>query len=196
MATYCVVESLHTEWLVTDGLHEQECAQMGGVLVSRGGGGGCGASSAAANTYQGVSGGGVAGRTAALALMPLRLFRSTFAESPVTSQLDSLNTLAAEELEGLFAANPAVGEKVGDALLTVALLAGAMVGASEEKLSQSYYSEALHKKLADAASEVAGYGKGRELRAALEEVVRTSERFAGKSLGEIKQALKRPAAAY
>jgi hypothetical protein len=195
MTRYCVVNDSHTEWVIANALDEQECAQLGGVEQERGGGG-CGASSAAANTYQGVSSGGIAGGTAALALMPLRLFRSTFVESPVTRQLDSLNTLAAEELEGLLAANPEVSEKVTEALLTAALLAGAMVGGSDEELSQSYYSEALHAKLADAAGEVARYTKAPDLRTAREEVVRTSERFAGKSLGEIKQALKARAAAY
>ena len=195
MTKYCVVAALHTEWIITNALDEQQCGIQGGVIEDRGSTGSCGTATAASRSYQGLSESGIAGRTSALTLVPLRLFRTTFARSPLMVQLDHLNSLAADEVENIFATDVHLGEKVRDAFLNTSLLASAFFFNTDEGLSRIYYTKELHEGLAELAHAVARRTKDHEFRRALEETVKTAERFAGKSLREIKAALNEPTSA-
>jgi hypothetical protein len=155
MASYCVVKALHTEWLITNQLDRQQCTQQGGVIEERPDTStGCGSTQAAAYSYQGLSESGLAGRTAALSLVPLRLFRAAFAKSPLMAKLEETNTLAAGELEAVFKGNPELAAKLRDAFLECSLLAAAMMMGDRAGLKAMTYTKDQHKRLADLAKEL------------------------------------------
>jgi hypothetical protein len=193
MAKYCVVAALKTEWIITNALDEQQCIQQGGVIETRKGTGGCGTETTASHSFQALSESGIAGPTSALSLLPLRLFRTTFERSPIMQQLIHLNSLAAPVMEHIFATNAALGEKVRDAFFTTSLLASSFMGTTDDDISRIFYTKEVHDRLVNLAHEIAHETKDRKFRAALKEVVKTAERFAGKSLLEIKAALNEPA---
>lgn len=190
MTRYCVVRALNTEWIITSALDERECGIQGGVIENRdASSGGCGSTTVAAQSYKGFSESGVAGRTSALALVPLRLFRATFEQSPVVAQLDQLNQLAASEMEEVFLADVALGENVRDMFLRTSLLAAAFFGNTDENLARVYYSAEMHDELAELAHVLATRTNNPDFRTALEETISAVEQFAGMSLLEIKSVL-------
>ena len=194
MATYCVVEALHTEWVVTGEIQRQECVKQGGVLQERSSPGTCGTESMAVQTFQGSSDGDIGGRSTALSLIPLRLFRAAFAKSALMAHLDEVNRLAARELGKIRAQNAELAEKVRDAFFECSLLAGAMLMNDRASLSKMRYTKAQHQRWANLARELGQATTNKEFRKALDAATEQGEAFVGKDFAEIKKELAaRPA---
>ncbi len=190
MTMYCVLAALNIEWVITSGLDQQECGRQGGVVVNRPGlTSGCGSETASGNSFQNLSESGISGPASILALVPARMFRERFADSPLIAQLNRLNTLFADEIADIFETDPALSEKIQSAFFSTSLLVSAILFNTREEFSKMSFSSELYDQLVETAEAVARRTNNDELRTALREAVETAGQFAGKSLLEISVAL-------